>query len=401
LNFHCPKNSQQKSQHFSGTTPLDNLQQEILGIYDTVADNSLWTQTMNRFVERAGARGSIIFEWQDNNGERQLTAPLHSATYSREVLDTYLQKCAHLEARDQTVIRHHTGHTDAIELLDETVLASSSDDLSKQEHVQKLKKLGIHRRAAGVLNKDNQWISLFSIQFGADNPNRTEEEKRYLSTLLPHIAKAVDLGLPARRTAAEQSLLSVMDKLAIGVCVLDANGQLVHVNEEFRRQKDEYKAFIVSSQGALEMKCDKAKATLASLMSDARCHGQYGARPRKEAIPTSVGSFLCIEVTPLTRSQDIGSKPLDGYVLFSTDTSGPVNCNAAPMKEAFGLTDTELAVVDKIGEGLTNPEIAEQRDRSVATINAQVKSILSKSQCSTRTQFVRQMMRFGGNFLAH
>ena len=119
----------------------------------------------------------------------------------------------------------------------------------------------------------------------------------------------------------------------------------------------------------------------------------------KEAIPTSVGNFLCIEVTPLTRSKDIGTRPLDGFVVFSTDTSRPVHCNTAPMKQPFGLTDTELAVVDKIGEGLTNPEIAERRERSVATINAQVKSILSKSQCSTRTQFVRLMMRFGGEFL--
>jgi DNA-binding CsgD family transcriptional regulator len=380
---------------------LEDLQEEILGIYDTVADNSLWTQTMDRFVDRAGARGSIIFEWQDINGERKLTAPLHSASYSRAVLDTYLEKCAHLEARDQTVIRNHTGHTDSIELLDETVLASSSADLSKQEHVLKLRKLGIHRRAAGVLNKDNQWISLFSIQFGADNPNRTIEEKAYLAALLPHMAKALDLGLPARRSTTDRTLLSVMDQLAIGVCVLDTNGQLVHANEEFRRQENEYSAFIVSKQGALEMKCDTAKATLTALMRDAQCHGRYGARPRKEAIATSVGSFLCIEVSPLTRSQDIGTKPLDGYVVFSTDTSRPVHCNAEPMKEAFGLTDTELAVVDKIGEGLTNPEIAERRDRSVATINAQVKSILSKSQCSTRTQFVRLMMRFGGNFLLH
>jgi DNA-binding NarL/FixJ family response regulator len=54
-----------------------------------------------------------------------------------------------------------------------------------------------------------------------------------------------------------------------------------------------------------------------------------------------------------------------------------------------------------VAEGLTNAQIAERRNRSIATINTQVKSILSKTQCLTRTQFVRLMMSFSTDFVAN
>ena len=78
----------------------------------------------------------------------------------------------------------------------------------------------------------------------------------------------------------------------------------------------------------------------------------------------------------------------------------PFRCNTDPIQSAFGLTKTELSIVEAIFDGLSNPEIAERRGRSVETVNTQVKSVLSKSNCNTRTQLVRMMMRFGTDFLA-
>lgn len=381
---------------------MDHLQQDILRVYDAIADQSLWAEIMDRFVERVGAKGSIIFEWDDVNGQKQLTAPLHSGFYTQDTLRAYLQKCAHLEARDQQIIRQHTGKSDSIEVIDDSVLATKRGPLVKQEHFLKLQKLGIYRRAAGVLNKDNQWLSLLTIQFGPDRQSQAAEEHNYMSTLLPHIAKAHDLALPFRQIASiNQSILAATDRLCVGLCVLDNQGRIVHRNEEFRRQQTEYNAFGSTADGQLKMSCPTAQKQFESLMADVRHHGQYSARPRKEAIATTQSSFLCIELTPLDRAEEIGSLPLKGYVLYSTDTSQPIKCNPAAMKQAFGLTPAELTVVECIGEGLTNPEIALQRERSVETINSQVKSVLAKSQCSTRTQLVRLMMRFSGNFLLH
>ena len=75
----------------------------------------------------------------------------------------YLQKCVHLEVRDQDVIRANTSIEDAIGLVDDAVIAKSKAELENQEHMKTLKRFGIFHRAAGVMNKDNRQLTMFSV----------------------------------------------------------------------------------------------------------------------------------------------------------------------------------------------------------------------------------------------
>ena len=370
-----------------------------LKIYDTVADEKAWDAVLDHFVDRVGAQGCILFEWRDTPDGRRLAAPFFSGFYNAPELEIYLAKCAHLEARDQEALRANTGDDDEVDLVDDTVLARSKTELENQEHMKTLRLFNIFHRAAGVMNKDNRWLSLFSVQLNKSRGPLTDAERAYMAALLPHFAKALDLGLPMRQLSRRsESVLAAIDRLNVGMCLLDERGAVVVANEEFRRQEEAYRAFRITPDGKLRLADDQGQNQLASLMSTVRNHGKFGARPRKEAIATD--GFLCIEVSPLTRAEEIGSSAFSGFILTSTDTSRPVACDVAPMRDAFGLTEAELSLVEAIGEGLTNPQIADRRGRSTATINAQVKSILSKSRCATRAQFVRMMMRFGANFLA-
>jgi len=222
-----------------------------------------------------------------------------------------------------------------------------------------------------------------------------------MGEILPHMAKAMDLGRVASQLRAEHhGLLAAMDRLIIGVCVLDTNGNVVVQNEEFRRQIDTFPVLRVAPEGALRFMRAEDQKRFAALKQDALNHGRFGARPRKEAIAADTDTFLCVEVAPLDRCEEIGARMFGGFIVYSTDTSLPVHCNTRPIQAAFGLTDTELALVESIGEGLTNAQIAERRGRAVATIDTQVKSILAKTQCATRTQFVRLMMGFGVDYVS-
>ncbi len=375
-------------------------EQLILRIYDTVADSNRWAEVLDEVVDRVSAQGSIIFEWADTVDGRVLTAPLHSGLYSQDVLSVYLSKCQDLEARDQAIIRRETNEGDAVELIDDSVLASSLNELKSQEHVKKLMRLGILHRAAGVMNKDNQWISLFSVQLNIARGPLTGEERAFLSKILPHLAKAIDLGIPTRQLQQRyEGILSAIDKLSIGICVLDARGCVVARNDEFQRQQESYRLFRIRADGRLHMADTKGQKSLEALMDSPRQHGKFGARPRKECILSHTNDALCVEIIPLHRLDEMGASPFRGFLLCSTDASLPVTFNVNHVQQAFDLTQTETSIVNSIGRGLTNPEIADRRGRSVSTINAQTKSILSKTGCSNRTQFVRMMMRYGGSFL--
>ena len=379
----------------------DDIQEMTLRIYDAVADASVWSSVLDRLVDRIGAQGSIIFEWADTDAARALRADLHSDSYSQEAVALYLEKCAHLEAADQDIVRDHTGAHDEIDLIDDTLIAKTKDALLQQEHVQKLQRLGILHRAAGVMNKDNRWISLFSVQLKAERPPLNPEERDYVQRLLPHLAKALDLSLPMRQLhTRHRAVMNVLNRLKIGVCILDGQGNVAAKNEEFRRQVETFNTFDITSSGHLTIADAEGQKRFARLKEDVRAHGTFGARPRKESFSNQDNAFLCIELVPLDQVQEIGSARFGGYMLTSTDTSLPIQCNTARIREAYGLTEAEEALVEAIGAGLTNAQIAERRERSVATVNAQVKSILAKAQCSNRTQFVRAMTRFGSSFVS-
>lgn len=379
-----------------------DLQALILRIYDTVADEALWPEVLDELVNRVGAQGCILFEWSGDAGSKHLTTPFFSKFYTADGLSTYLGKCAHLEAQDQEVIRANTSVQDAIDLVDDTVIARSRDRLEEMEHVRTLRRFGILHRAAGVMNKDNRWLSLFSVQFSEGRGPLSDTERSDLVQLLPHLAKALDLGHPIReQRRVAGSVLAGIDQLSVGVCILDPSGSVVVSNTEFRRQLESYRAMRIRHDGRLRIEDAHASGRVEQLMADARNHGRFGGRPRKEAISIAEDDFLCLEVSPLHRIDDLAGRIFSGFILFSADTSRPFEVDAAAIKDAFGLTDAERAIVEAMGEGLTNPQIAERRERSVETVNAQVKSVLSKSRCGTRTQFVRMLTSFGARFLAN
>lgn len=371
-----------------------------LTIYDAVADPTGWQRVLDQIVDQTGAHGTIVFEWNETEATRQLTAPLHSGRYPTKMVSLYLEHYAHLEEQDQNIVRRHTHDHDAVELLDDSLIAATPEKLRATEHVKFLQSIGIFHRAAGVMNKDNRWISLFSLQLGDGRPRLSQQERAFLGPQLPHLAKALDLSIPLRRLyQRNKAVLSAMDQLTIGLCVLDQRGLIVARNEEFQRQQEAYRSIRVSPDGRIVFSDTDANKRLAELMGHVGHHGQFGARPRKESVVNNPTDTLCIEVSPLRNADEIGSDTFDGFLVCSTDTSLPIQCNSHRVQAAFNLTNAETALIEPIAQGLTNPEIADRRERAVATINAQVKSMLAKSGCANRTQFVRAMMRFGTRFL--
>ena len=367
----------------------EEAREAVLQIYDAVADPLLWPNVLQQVAEQVNAVGCIMFEWQTGPAARKLAVSVASSYYDPAQIDVYIDRFFEEEARDQDIFEAHSLLLDRIDLVQDDVLAPSLGALKERPNVQTLQKLGILHRAAGLLNKDNSARSRFSVQLGVDRGRLTEAEQNHLGLILPHVAKAYDLGGPAKQLADEHyGMLAAMDRLSIGVCILDSNASVVIKNEEFRRQLAEHRVFRVDASGRLILSKAADQKRFETLRADALNHGKFGARPRKEAL------------SPLHKSQEIGSKAFDGCIVYSSDTSLPFTCQTLPIKTAYKLTDAEMSLVDAIAEGLTNTQIAEKKGRAVPTINAQVKSILSKTQCATRTQFVRLMMSFGTDFLA-
>lgn len=369
----------------------------VTKIYDSLLDPGLVQPALDEFCAAVGAAGCIIFDWGGADGA-QLRARHFSSIYGGGEIAQYLSFFQQEEERDQLVFERHSMAHDAIDLIDDDVLAGSDAELLARPNVQALANFGVPYRSAGLLDKDNRARSRFSIQFGEGNRRMTPAQRAFAKDHLPHFAKALSLGYTVEALHVSQGIaLDLVEDLRSGVCVIDARRRIVLENAEFARQREAYGTFGRDGEGRLAFRSDELEGQLAKLLGFPEAHGKFGARPRKEAIAAGkawlVGP-LCIEISPLNNNADLGTGFGAGAVILSVDSSAPFTCNFALVARAFGLTGAEAALLPMLADGLTNGQIAEARDRRVPTINAQVKSILGKAKCANRTQLVRAMMNF-------
>ena len=229
-------------------------------------------------------------------------------------------------------------------------------------------------------------------------------DRAVLGLYLPHLAKAFELSRPIDRwRGLAAGLAATLDRLSIGICLIRPDRAVIAQNAEFRRQVDELGVMAVTRDGRLEVRHPEGRAWLERLTGDPARHGQFGARPRKEALGALRRDdqvSVSVEIAPLGTLEAFGGGRLDGYVVYCLDTSRPVEIDLEGVRRAMGLTAAEADLLGLLAEGLTNREIAGHRDRSVETINTQVKSLLAKADCANRTQLIRRATTIGCRFLA-
>jgi len=192
-------------------------------------------------------------------------------------------------------------------------------------------------------------------------------------------------------------LMAAINRLSLGVCILDQACNVIDMNQEFERQVHNYDVFRLCRGGRLDFASAGGRNRLSKLMTD-------GDKPRsyKEVMPVAQSSFtraLCIDIEVLHSSDAFAEDRVDGMIIYSLDTSLMSEIDVGPLAQTYELTPTEAKLTEMVCEGMTNAQIARTRGRAVDTINAQVKSVLAKTQCANRTQLVRLMTSFGTGLL--
>ena len=87
-------------------------------------------------------------------------------------------------------------------------------------------------------------------------------------------------------------------------------------------------------------------------------------------------------------------------MVYSLDTTTNLDLDVETVGKVLNLTSSETVLVELMADGLTNRQIADIRDRSVDTVNTQVKSLLAKANCANRTQLIRRASHIGGHFVS-
>ncbi len=383
----------------------------ILRIYDTVIDETAWPELLHDIARFCNARGAFVFELEAGPNGRQLRAERFSENYDEEVVRGYLERHNEAEQADQEIFAKRSQMSDRIELVPDDVIVeeigpkATPEDMFALPHMQTQLSFGLRHRAGALLNKDDFYRDRFAFQYGVDHGPVTPEDLALAAMITPHLAKAINLARPTlQKQAYAQSITNAIDTLNVGICILDGQTRVAYKNAEFNRQLEAYDAMRVTPQGQLIFDPKRFDQPVDALFGHYSNHGKFGARPRKEAIASALPNdptfALCIEVAPLKRAAEFGEKALDGHIVYSLDTSLSYDVRTDVMKQLFNLTKSEASIVELLADGLTNQQISEMRNKSIHTVNTQVKSVLSKTNASNRTQLIRLATNLSMNFTA-
>ena len=379
------------------------LNEVALSIYDAAMEPGRWPAVLLRVADFIGARGAFLFELEGCDAERHIHASHFSENYDPALVRAYLRTHNDQELADQDAFARASKRTDAIELIDDDVLAPSRSELEARPNAVQMRSYGIAYRAGALLNKDQIHRDRFAVQFSARDGGLDPARQARAMLVMPHIAKALNISRPITQLQMRnEAAADVLDKLVVGICILDKTGAIVMSNAEFERQIATYRVFRRDAHGKLRMTDHNAALAFSRLTDGAANHGHFGGRPRKEAIVAEVDGeahALCVEISPLRSVPMLDEPRLMGHVVYSMDTGQAYPIDTSTLSHLFDLSATEAVILEMLSDGLTNTQISERRDRSVETVNSQVKSLLQKTHSANRTQLIRLATNIGGSFV--
>ena len=213
----------------------------------------------------------------------------------RHYFDAHNQR----ELADQDVLTSFVGPGDEIALIPDTILHAQE---GMKNNAWREASEGLRWRAASILNKDCHDRDRLALQFSGDESRPREWHLSRAADLLPHLAKALDLGRSiAEARSTQRSISETLQRLLIGVAIVDGRGRLKFCNSEFERHLEAAGSVRLDRHGQLRVTIEGEAARIDQIFGGLWAHGRFGCRPRKEAITSSEREIkhLMVEVMPM------------------------------------------------------------------------------------------------------
>lgn len=256
------------------------------------------------------------------------------------------------------------------------------------------KSFGVDHRVACRLSLHGAWTDILAFQFAVGRGPVTRAENALAQLFVPHLARVVELNRTFQALKDRyNAILSVLDRLCLGVCLLSSRGDVVLANSEARRISELGDGFFIRDgsvscsvlnggvSGVLPRILEAASRTAA---------GKSNQAPRSFTIPRSSGDdpFL-IEIMPLRGEGRELDRGFAGALMLIVDPMRADVISTEGMASIYQLTGAESEVCRMIAEGMETDDVADMRNTSPETVRTHIKHIFDKTGTKNRVQLVR------------
>jgi DNA-binding CsgD family transcriptional regulator len=367
------------------------LQQLISRIYDCAVQPALWPDVLQDIAREAGAFGAMIFDCETQSGQDLVRLRYLSSIYDPDTVSRYVATQNACEVSDQARFAMLSSQGDEVNLIRCDDLFSGRAELENQPNVQAMMEMGVYYRAGALLCKDTIALDRFALQFRRAQGAILEGKCLKIQGILPHVAKALSIGR-AFGAAQKQNLalIDALERLPFGMAIMRPNGDLIFNNTTFLTLADRFG--MLRGAPLQKLTVSLLPEAIRRLLQGTHKHGRFGARPLREAAfmqgrLDDMGLF--IEVSPIVSHPEFEHFGRGTYLVSLLDSQNDHLVDAGVLRSFFPITEAESKVMDLVVKGHTNAEIATLRDRSLETINSQLKALILKSGTRNRTELVR------------
>ena len=234
----------------------------------------------------------------------------------------------------------------------------------------------------------------------------TEEDRRRIEVLLPHIQRALQLHERlAAHEATSRTTMSMLDTMPMGMIIVDAGLRVRFSNEaavQAVARPGCGMAILASgphttgSTHLVALHHDDARSLRQLVVAAARGGSGGGMRIRPRDAAEGEAPMQAVLVSPLPgallHDADPSLRDARGLVLIVVqDLVARTPPNLAVLCDIFGLTRSEAAVAAGLVGGASAEDVATARHVSLETVRTQVRAILRKSEATNLRDLERML----------
>jgi DNA-binding CsgD family transcriptional regulator len=378
---------------------ISRISNVLLAFYDAAYLEKDWVRALDAVCDASHAKGVMVYA-EDQTGL------LYNVGFSNSL---YADKAAEIsEYNERFVSNCETSHEqNGMEFISnqpafapvlDTDIWPLSYLRSEPSVLFAKQRIGVFRRLCFNLSGTPDLQSGLILQYGTEVADPPRADIETMPLLMPHVGKAIATSRffsPLRQRY--NAVLSVLNNLNLGVCVLDRNGRVVVANTFATELLDQKDGLYVSPKGNIRCREDEETAVLeAALQQIAQTAEGKNTNSEMRLLVTRPGHSdpVLLIASPLRDSMGEIDRNLSGAMLTLVDTARVPRIDMVAFAKAYRLTPAETEVAKLMLDGRSATGIAERRNVSPNTAATQVKSVLAKVGVRSRVQFVWRVFQF-------
>ncbi|MBW7967932.1 helix-turn-helix transcriptional regulator [Bradyrhizobium sp. BR 10289] len=361
-------------------------------IYDAAANPALRSAALEQVSNFVGgcaatilsrdAAGHVI-EIHQHVGTEPRFRQLYRDRYVE--LDPLLDRHLHLAA-DQTV-----GVTD---------IMPHADFVATSFYREWVEPQGAIDLAAVALERSDARTTILQVLRHRSRGTVDEAMRERMRLLAPHLQRSRVMGRQiGARSHSVDDLADVLDMLGTAICLLDADGRVVHANAAGRRLFADANllAMVGDRIVARNTQTDKIFRGLLDIAS--RGETESASRRRVEPVTSMDGEHYLLHASALKQERDLPPRDVAATVLFVQKASMVSSLVPDAIAAAFRLTPSELRVMMAIVEIGGVPDIAAKLGIAETTVKTHLGRLFEKTGAGRQADLVKIAAGFAVPFV--